>query len=289
MAEGVHGDVTRVGHDLRTGTYVTVGTLAGHTLKSKVADIDLKQLRGSKSIAASHLARRKRPIRGWKRSTPAPDSAPRPIVFADIPVELSRGVQVPAGLTHVVVWPTGHDAAVADLPANVQEYTKALLVQLELKLQTRLSAIDAADIDLSALGPVDELAESMMSQLPASHAFDEAIGPFYDEAGAAKRMHVSADTLQARVLRDEVLACPTAEGDVVFPTFQFNADGTVLPGLDAVLRALAAGTKDRWQVALWLSTPNEQLRGLPPRVALKTGASQAVLKVAEQTAERWCH
>ncbi len=184
---------------------------------------------------------------------------------------------------------TVNTRTVADAPANVQEYAKQLLAVIEVKLTNQLATIDAADIDLATLGSVDEVAETMVSQLPANHPFDKAIGPFYDVTGAAHRMHVSQEIVQARARNHEVLACPTAEGDVVFPTFQFASDGTTLPGLDHVLTALAAGTQDRWQVALWLTTPNEQLKGHTPSEALKEGASAAVQKVAEQTADRWCH
>lgn len=194
---------------------------------------------------------------------------------------------LPVGSHVFVVSPTV--GAVAEAPANVQEYTKQLLAQLELKLKSRLSSIDAADIDLAVLGSVADLADTMMSQLPASHPFDETIGPFYDANGAANRMHVAPQTMQDKARNNELLACPTAEGDLVFPTFQFNPDGTALPGLELVLTALAVGTQDRWQVALWLTTPNAELKGRTPREALNEGASAAVQKIAEQTADRWCH
>lgn len=126
-------------------------------------------------------------------------------------------------------------------------------------------------------------------QLLASHPFNETIGPFYDVRGAANLMHVSQDTVQSQARNHELLACPTAEGDLVFPAFQFNSDGTALPGLDRALTALATGTQDRWHVALWLTTPHEQLKGKTPRDALKEGASAAVQALAEHTADRWCH
>lgn len=230
--------------------------------------------------------KRRRPIRVWKRAAAAAREPSPTIAVNSVNLEVGQAFRV-AGEPNLLLIAPGH--AVVDPPANVQEYTKQLLALIEVKLKTQLATIDAADIDLATLGSVDEVADTMVSQLPASHPFDKTIGPFYDAIGAANRMHVSRDTVQARATNHEVLACPTAEGDEVFPTFQFNSDGTALPGLDRVLAALAAGTQDRWQVALWLTTPNEQLKGRTPSDALKEGASAAVQAVAEQTADRWCH
>ncbi len=120
-------------------------------------------------------------------------------------------------------------------------------------------------------------------------SFDEAVGPFYDANGAARRMRLTTQTVRRRAQCHRLLACPTTEDRLVFPVFQFNPDGTAVAGLEQVLTALASGTQDRWQVALWLSTPNDQLNGRTPRDALKAGASVAVQSVAEQTASRWRH
>lgn len=123
--------------------------------------------------------------------------------------------------------------------------------------------------------------------MTALGSFDEAVGPFYDLNGVARRTRLTTHTVRRRAQRHRLLACPTAEGRWVFPVFQFNPDGTVVAGLEQVLTALASGTQDRWQVALWLSTPNDQLNGRTPRAALRAGA--AVQSVAEQAASRWRH
>lgn len=82
--------------------------------------------------------------------------------------------------------------------------------------------------------------------------FDGVACPFYDSAGAACRLPVLDDTVQLLARRHSLLAYPTAEGAMVFPTFQFGDGGAVLPGLAVVLGALAEGTSDRWQMALWI-------------------------------------
>lgn len=289
MAGDVRGDVTRVVSDLKTGSYVVKGPRL--PLKSKVLVERDKKVTRAVPVKIDDLpkvkkGRGKRPIRVWKRSTSPSETTPGPLVIGTINAAPGHRV-VPSGRHGIAVT---LKVGKADEPrSQVKDFTRRLLAQLELKLNSQLNSIDAADIDLAALGSVDEVARAMLSQLPASHPFDEVIGPFYDVNGAANRLHVSPETMQARAGSNELLACPTAEGDLVFPTFQFNSDGTALPGLGGVLTALAAGTEDRWHVAMWLNTPNELLKGKTPRELLDRGESAVVQKVAEQTAERWCH
>ncbi|WGI35793.1 MULTISPECIES: hypothetical protein [Mycolicibacterium] len=286
MADDVRGEVTRVGANLRAGTHYIV--VPDGMLKPKGFDreVALHRAKDAKLVATQGKRRRHRQIRGWKRAAPVREPSP-PIVVEGIRYAQPDWVANIPGTPKLLVAAPGHDVT-TEAPANVREYADQLLAIIEVKLKAQLSTINAADIDLAVLGPVDAVAENMLSQLPASHPFDKTIGPFYDLTGAANRMHVSEDTARARAAAHEVLACPTAEGDMVFPTFQFNSDGAVVAGLDRVLTALAAGTADHWQVALWLTTPNEQLKGRTPVAALREGAS-VVQAVAEQTAERWCH
>lgn len=89
------------------------------------------------------------------------------------------------------------------------------------------------------------------------------------------------------VRRNELLACPTAESTLVFPTFQVAADDTLLLGLGRVVATLAQGTADSWQIALWMRTSSDQLRGRTPHEALEQGRSDAVERLAAQTAARW--
>ena len=118
-------------------------------------------------------------------------------------------------------------------------------------------------------------------------ALDDLIGPFHDAAQIARRLRVSVDTVMVLVRRNELLACPTAESMLVFPTFQFAADDTLLPGLGRIVATLAHGTADGWQIALWMRTSSDQLRGRAPYEALQRGHGDAVERLAAQTAARW--
>ena len=93
--------------------------------------------------------------------------------------------------------------------------------------------------------------------------------------------------MTALVNQNELLACPTAEGMSVFPTFQLTADDTLLPGLGRIVATMAQGTADSWQIALWMRTPSDELHGYTPHEALQLGHNDAVAHFATRTAARW--
>lgn len=144
------------------------------------------------------------------------------------------------------------------------------------------------NLDSTGLGH-DDIADPTGAEFAPLNALAEAVGPFYGSAGVARRLSISSDAVADRAGQHRLLGCPTAEGTVVFPVFQFAADGTVLPGLERVVATMAEGTADQWQVALWMCTPSEQLRGHTPSEALGRGHAEAVLALATQTAARWAH
>ena len=79
------------------------------------------------------------------------------------------------------------------------------------------------------------------------------IGPFYDAKGVLVWLGITSSDLDERRARHSIFACSTADGEAVFPVWQFQPDGTLLPGLRDVLETLASGTQDEWTWALWLT------------------------------------
>lgn len=163
-----------------------------------------------------------------------------------------------------------------------------ILDALRIRVRRQLAAIAAADIDLRSLGAPDDIADSMAAALPASHPFDEFVGPFYDTSGLRTWLGLSRQRLNQRVKNRQLLACPLDGGGNVYPTWQFRTNGAVLAGLGDVLSVLSEGTDDNWQIALWFSTPSEQLGNASPRdLLLKGRRIPSVIDVARQTAARW--
>ncbi len=182
----------------------------------------------------------------------------------------------------------GRDAqADSSSSTGVEQYANSVLGALRTILGARLGAIAAADIDLETLGTPEDVAEWLASALPSSHPFDDIVGPFYDSDGVARRSGLSPADVAELTETNKLLGCRTAEGALVFPVSQFNPDGSSVAGLPQVLGTMAAGTSDRWQVALWLNTPLAQLRYRTPAQALRHGDTQGVQELAGETAARW--
>lgn len=184
----------------------------------------------------------------------------------------------------------GRDAqADSSSSPKVEQYANSVLGALRTILGARLGAIAAADIDLESLGTPEDVAEWLASALPSSHPFDDIVGPFYDADGVARRSGFSPADVTELANTNKLLGCATAEGALVFPVSQFNPDGSSVAGLPQVLGTMAEGTSDRWQVALWLNTPFEQLHDRTPAQALRHGDTHGVQELAGETAARWRH
>jgi hypothetical protein len=163
-----------------------------------------------------------------------------------------------------------------------------ILDALRIRVRKQLAAIAEADIDLRSLGAPDAIADSMAAALPASHPFDELVGPFYDTSGLRTWLGLSRQRLNQRVKGRQLLACPLDGAGNVYPTWQFRNNGTVVAGLGDVLSILSKSTDDDWQIALWFSTPSEKLGNASPKdLLLKGRRVGAVIELAEQTAARW--
>ena len=117
----------------------------------------------------------------------------------------------------------------------------------------------------------------------------EQVGPFYDTAGVLSWLGITSTDLDERRARHAILICSTADGQQILPTWQFQTDGTLLPGLRDVLEILASGTHDEWTWALWLtSRVPYQLDGKSAAQWLAEGRDpSSVTDLARQDASSW--
>jgi hypothetical protein len=116
----------------------------------------------------------------------------------------------------------------------------------------------------------------------------EAVGPFYDAAAVAGVLGVSVSAVRGRRARGSLLALRTGSGKVVYPAWQFDDGGQVLPGLVPVLRVLGGSDANAWTLASWLRSPEAELSGRTPLAVLHIGAEdELVLLVASHAAAGW--
>ena len=167
---------------------------------------------------------------------------------------------------------------------------KAKFVNTLIQLVTeRLNA--ATDEEVMMLGDPHQLAERMAALVPHIDPLEKAVGPFYDTAALTGWLEVSRQALNSRVRHTTLLACPTADGQLMYPVWQFTDHGGTIPHLIEVLRTLRTGTSDPWTWALWLTAEVAgQFGGKPAWQWLANGHdAEQVLDAARADASRWAH
>ncbi|MDE2581861.1 MAG: hypothetical protein KGL52_09520 [Rhodospirillales bacterium] len=106
-----------------------------------------------------------------------------------------------------------------------------------------------------------------------------AAGGTYDLASLRTLLHgVSRQRIERMVREGSLLAVPGPSHRRRYPTVQFQADGTVVPGLKAVRAALPTGNP--WAVLNFLVQPDDRLNGRAPIDMLKAGAVDEVVAAA---------
>jgi len=156
-------------------------------------------------------------------------------------------------------------------------------------LEQKLSSYPEEGPALERIGSAKELARRMLEVVPSLSRWDELLGPFYSAGQVAKILGgVSRQALADRRERRTILGLKTADGVVVYPTFQFDEGHRVLRGLAEILQAFRGSGVDDWTLAGWLVSPLQPLRGQSVIQWLRAGGSlDTVLTLARDAARRF--
>ncbi|MBG0738811.1 hypothetical protein IV500_05175 [Paeniglutamicibacter antarcticus] len=136
------------------------------------------------------------------------------------------------------------------------------------------------------------LAQNVVRTFPSvedNNPMMDAVGPFYDTAGLQRWLATTRQNLGKRSSALQILACKTEDNHLLYPTWQFRRDGTVINGLTEVLTVLAQGTASPWTWALWLTSKiDDELEGMSPAEWLGDERTLApVLTMAASDAAVW--
>jgi hypothetical protein len=135
--------------------------------------------------------------------------------------------------------------------------------------------------------PFAEALLLLNAALPSSRGTDELVGPFYDTKGLAGRWHISEQAVHKRADKAHKLLKVITKDDVaLYPSFQFDARGTMLPSLPEVIDALSPAIIDRWTIARWLKAPSTRAGGRSPAELLRNGERDRALNLAASFSER---
>jgi hypothetical protein len=172
-------------------------------------------------------------------------------------------------------------------------YRRALVAAVDAAVAQRLQDLERRGGTPDDLGSPEELAGRMVATLPAvANPLDVELGPFYDTSGLATWWGVSRQALADRVRRGTLLACRTADGHLLYPSFQFARDGSVRAGIVDALSVFARHGIDGWTAAVWFTTPSPAFDGdsVVDHLVIHRTSSAAVARVvrqAESDASAW--
>lgn len=134
-----------------------------------------------------------------------------------------------------------------------------------------------------ALGDPRSFAErAVQATAPEASPWDELVGPFLRSDGVQARLGISRQAVAAKAARRRLLRTITADGEHLYPLWQFDGDRLV-DGLVEVFSLFPESAVDGWTLAAWLRTPDPDLDE-PPLDALARGEREKVAVVARAAA-----
>jgi len=156
-------------------------------------------------------------------------------------------------------------------------------------LEERLSPLDTPGRSLDGIGSPRDLARRMLEIVPVPSRWDDHLGPFYGTGQVAKILGgVSRQAIADRRERRTLLGLKTADGVMVYPTFQFDDRNQVLTGLAEILQTFRDSAVDDWTLAGWLVAPSKALGGQSVVQRLRAGVDLDVaLGLARDAARRF--
>ncbi|MEU5840981.1 hypothetical protein [Rhodococcus sp. NPDC047139] len=170
---------------------------------------------------------------------------------------------------------------------TLAEQERRLMDLLTRRVHKTFADARAAGIPADVFDDVESIADSMAAALPTSGAYDRLVGPFYDTAGLTRWWGVSRQAVNKAVAADTVIACRLADGQWVYPTWQFTASGTAHPHLITLWKTLRAAA-DPWTCAVWLRSPQTALGDRSAADWITDGHPlDTALALAHADAQRW--
>jgi hypothetical protein len=144
--------------------------------------------------------------------------------------------------------------------------------EVRRQLHDRAAAVRRRGGDPSAeLGDPKDLATRMVASVPERSPWN-AVGPFYSTTGVARVLGgISRQAVEDRRRRQRLIALRTQEGTWLYPAFQFDDRGRLLPAVVAAHRSLAVGRIEAWTAAAALLGPQPELEGRSIRDHLAAG------------------
>lgn len=147
-----------------------------------------------------------------------------------------------------------------------------------------LRQVPSMGIDKAAFEP-DARSKALLQGVRIAQEMLREAGGAYDLDQVRTLMRgISRQRVDQRVKERSLLAVPGPSNRRLYPTIQFDRDGSVLDGLQAVLAALP--TCNPWSALNFLICPDHRLDGRKPIDLLRQGETAVVVEAARRMAEQ---
>lgn len=165
-----------------------------------------------------------------------------------------------------------------------QQYVAEASSEFERALSHALvEHVRAGHAARAVLGDPSSFAERAVHAVaPAASSWDALVGPFVRTDGVQARLKVTRQAVAAKAARRRLLRVITAEGEHLYPLWQFDG-ATMRPGLGDVLALFPESAVDGWTLAAWLRTSDPEI-GEPPLDLLDRGDLDRLRTVARSAA-----
>lgn len=135
----------------------------------------------------------------------------------------------------------------------------------------------------AVLGEPRSFAErAVHASAPLASPWDDLVGPFLRSEGVQARLKISRQAVAAKAARRRLLRAVTADGEHLYPLWQFDGDHLVT-GLAEMLALFPERSVDGWTLAAWLRTLDPDL-GEAPLDVLSRGELDRAHTVARTAA-----
>lgn len=132
---------------------------------------------------------------------------------------------------------------------------------------------------------------AMTDAVQTANRINDRLGAFYTTDRVRKILGgISRQAVSQRAKSNRLLRVTTADGEKLFPAFQFK-DHDVVPGLQDLLKVLLDSGVDGWTVAYWLTARIGQLGEATALEVLESGDVDRIAELktlAADDAAGWC-
>jgi hypothetical protein len=111
-----------------------------------------------------------------------------------------------------------------------------------------------------------------------SDFWNESIGPFYAPTGVQRLLGITEEQLASLTADHDLLAVTTADGDSLYPSFQFGDARTSLPHLRESFQKLDLGSPNEWRIAWRLNHRSKEWGDRTAAELLRTDHAEEVLR-----------